>query len=171
MNEERQPFDVIVIGGGGSGLAAAYRVAELGGSVLVLEKQPQLGGTTGIVVGTFTSSGTSLQRQAGVADDPAAHADDAGRFAAPAIEARNNAPLRAWFLTETATTFEWLRGLGLSFFGPSPEPPNRVPRMHNVVPGAKAYIAALQMAILRLGGSLRCDCAMLGLVREGTRVA
>src|SRR5262245_45936479 len=99
MNDQREPFDVIVVGGGGSGLAASYRVAGLGGRVLVLEKQPQLGGTTGIAVGSFTSSGTSLQRQAGIADDPAAHAADAARFAAPEIEARNNAPLRHWFLT------------------------------------------------------------------------
>src|SRR5262245_39165640 len=43
MNAQREPFDVIVVGGGGSGLAAAYRIAELGGRVLVLEKQPQRG--------------------------------------------------------------------------------------------------------------------------------
>jgi fumarate reductase flavoprotein subunit len=170
MNDQSQSWDAIVVGGGGSGLAAAYRIAELGGKVLVLEKQPQLGGTTGIAVGTFTSSGTALQRQAGITDDPAAHAEDAGKFAAPEIEARNNAPLRNWFLTETATTFEWLRGLGLSFFGPSPEPPNRVPRMHNVVPCAKAYIAALQMEIVRLGGSIRCDAGVVGLIREGNRI-
>lgn len=170
MSDERSQFDVIVVGGGGSGLAAAYRAAELGGRVLVLEKQPQPGGTTGIAVGSFTAGGTSLQRQAGIPDDPAAHAEDAARFAAPEIEARNNGPLRDWFLTEAAATFEWLRGLGLSFVGPSPEPPNRVPRMHNVVPGAKAYIAALQMAILRLGGTIQCDCAGVSLVKDGNRV-
>jgi fumarate reductase flavoprotein subunit len=111
-----------------------------------------------------------LQRQAGIRDDPAAHAEDAARFADPAIEACNNTSLRNWFLTETAATYEWLRDLGLSFFGPSPEPPNRVPRMHNVVPGAKAYIAALQMRILKLGGQIQCDSAVVGLIREGKRV-
>jgi fumarate reductase flavoprotein subunit len=171
MSDRTEEYDGIVVGGGGSGLAAAYRLAELGGRVLVLEKQPQPGGTTGIAVGTFTTSGTSLQRAAGIEDDAAAHAEDAARFAPPAIEARNNAPLRDWFLTETAATFEWLRGLGLSFFGPSPEPPNRVPRMHNVVPGAKAYIAALQMEVLRRGGTIRCGHAVTGLVRAGERVA
>ncbi|MFN4260399.1 MAG: FAD-dependent oxidoreductase [Gemmataceae bacterium] len=157
MTAHQESWDVIVVGGGGSGLAAAYRIAEKGGRVLVLEKQPQWGGTTGIAVGTFTSSGTSMQRAAGISDNAAAHAEDAGQFAPADIEARNNGPLRDWFLSETATTFEWLCGLGLSFFGPSPEPPNRVPRMHNVVPGAKAYIAALQLGIVRLGGVIRLE--------------
>jgi succinate dehydrogenase/fumarate reductase flavoprotein subunit len=164
-------YDAIIVGGGGSGLATACRVAELGGKVLVLEKRPQLGGTTGIAVGTFTASGTSLQRQAGIQDDPGAHAEDAAKFAAPAIEARNNQPLRQFFLTEAASTLEWLRGMGLTFQGPNPEPPNRVPRMHNVVPGAKAYIAALQMRVQRLGGTILCHCPVVALLKDGNRIA
>src|SRR5436309_52396 len=103
-------FDSIIVGGGGSGLAAACAIAQLGGTVLVLEKQPHLGGTTGIAVGTFTAAGTSLQRERGVADDPASHDADAGKFPTPEREARNNASLRAFFLREAAATFEWLRG-------------------------------------------------------------
>jgi fumarate reductase flavoprotein subunit len=163
-------YDVIVVGGGGSGLAAALKTAELGGKVLVLEKQPQLGGTTGIAVGTFTASGTSFQKKAGISDDPVAHEEDAGKFASPEIEARNNHALRQFFLTQAAVTLEWLRELGLTFYGPNPEPPNRVPRMHNVVPGAKAYIAALQLAVQRLGGTIQCDCAVVELLRDGEQV-
>jgi len=46
--------------------------------------------------------------------------------------------------------------MGLTFHGPSPEPPNRVPRMHNVVPNAKAYIATLQSRRPTNRGAL-CD--------------
>ncbi|MCA9102192.1 MAG: FAD-dependent oxidoreductase, partial [Planctomycetales bacterium] len=160
------PFDVIVCGAGGSGLAAAVAAAQRGGRVVVLEKQPQPGGTTGIAVGSFTAAGTSLQRAAGIIDDPRDHAEDAGKFARAEIEARNNYPLRAWFLAEAAATIEWLESLGVSFVGPSPEPPNRVARMHNVVPGAKAYIAALQLALRRAGGQLLCDCDVRQLLRD-----
>ncbi len=163
-------FDVIVVGGGGSGLAAAYSAAQQGGRVLVMEKQPQLGGTTGIAVGSFTASGTSLQRHAKIEDSPSAHAEDAGKFAPEQIETRNNASFRQFFLDEAAATFEWLRQLGLSFYGPNPEPPNRVARMHNVVPGAKAYIAALQTGLQRLGGTILCDCSVERLVLKESRV-
>ena len=44
--------------------------------------------------------------------------------------------------------------MGLRFHGPSAEPPNRVPRMHNVVPNAKAYIATLEARLLCLGGRI-----------------
>jgi len=53
-------FDVIVVGGGGSGLAAAVSAAQEGGRVLVLEKQKQIGGTTGIAVGSFTAACPAL---------------------------------------------------------------------------------------------------------------
>jgi len=165
-------FDVIVVGAGGSGLAAAYSAAEQGGRVLVLEKRPQPGGTTGIAVGSFTAAGTNLQRRIGIEDDSVAHEEDAGKFAPTAIETHNNSRLRSYFLSEAAETLDWLQRLGISFVGPNPEPPNRVPRMHNVVPGAKAYIAHLQLALQRHGAKLVCDAAVERLLRgESGRVA
>jgi succinate dehydrogenase/fumarate reductase flavoprotein subunit len=163
-------FDVIVVGGGGSGLAAAASAAENGAQVLLLEKESQLGGSTGIAVGSFTANRTPLQQRAGVTDDLDAHAEDAGKFAKPEIEARNNHQLRRFFLSHSAETLDWLMGMGLHFQGPNPEPPNRVPRMHNVVPGAKAYIAALQARLLGQGGTILCDAPAEALIVEGARV-
>jgi fumarate reductase flavoprotein subunit len=102
--------------------------------VLLLEKQPQLGGTTGIAVGSFTAAGTRWQQAKNIADTPDDHAEDAGKFASPQIEARNNSELRTFFLTHAAETLDWLEALGVDFLGPSPEPPNRVQRMHNAFP-------------------------------------
>ncbi|MDP6354510.1 MAG: FAD-dependent oxidoreductase [Planctomycetota bacterium] len=159
-------FDVIIVGGGGSGLSAAVSAAEHGCSVVLLEKQPQLGGTTGIAVGSFTANSTAFQTRAGIEDNPSDHAVDAGKFAAPEIEACNNGELRRFLLENASDTLDWLAGMGLSFHGPSPEPPNRVPRMHNVVPGAKAYIAALQSHLLRLGGTILCNADARELIQS-----
>lgn len=163
-------FDVIVVGAGGSGLAAACSAAEHGARVLILEKRPQPGGTTGIAVGSFTASETSLQRRANVDDCIESHIEDVRKFAPPEIEARNADHARAGFLREAAATFEWLREMGLRFVGPSPEPPNQQPRMHNVVPGAKAYVAALQMRAQSLGATLLCNAAVTEVLRRRERV-
>ena len=161
-------FDVVIVGGGGSGLTAAVSAAEHGCSVIVLEKQRAPGGTTAIAVGSFTASRTELQQRAGIEDSPEAHAEDVARFAPPEIEARNNEELRRFFLQHAAETLSWLQGMGISFFGPSPEPPNRVPRMHNVVPAARAYILALQKRFLKLGGQITCDAPVETLLRDAT---
>lgn len=164
-------FDIVIVGGGGSGLAAGVSAAEHGASVLVLEKLPALGGSTGIAVGSYTANRTAWQRKAGVQDTLEEHAEDAGRFAPLEIEARNNTEMRRWFLSLGAETLDWLSGMGLAFQGPNPEPPNRKPRMHNVVPGAKAYIAALQARLARLGGQALTNAEVIELLVEGGRIS
>ena len=165
------PYDVIIMGGGGSGLAAAVSAAEYGAEVLLLEKQAELGGATGIAVGSLTANRTQMQVKAGIEDSLDAHAEDAGKFAAPEIEATNNQELRRWFLSHSAETLAWLQDMGLQFYGPNPEPPNRVPRMHNVVPGAKAYITALHAQLTQLGGEVRTQTPVVELVKEDDRIS
>jgi len=163
-------YDVIVVGGGGSGLAAAVAAAEKGAQVLLLEKTPELGGTTGIAVGSFTANRTVYQKRDGIEDNADDHEEDAAQFGPPEIQAQNNSELRRFFLEHANDTLNWLTGMGLAFHGPSPEPPNRVPRMHNVVPNAKAYIATLHSRLLRFGGRVHCDCPVEELVQEDGRV-
>ena len=166
----RSEFDVIVVGGGGSGLAAAVSVAENGASVVLLEKHAQLGGATGIAVGSLTANRTQIQANAGIEDSLDDHTEDAGLFASPEIESRNNPEMRRWFLDQSAETLHWLMEMGLNFYGPNPEPPNRVPRMHNVIPGAKAYITVLQARLIKLGGVVLTDTPVEDLILEDGRV-
>jgi fumarate reductase flavoprotein subunit len=166
MPNMKTRFDIIVVGGGGSGLAAAVSAAEHGADVLLLEKQSALGGTTGIAVGSFTASQTRLQKRNGIEDSLESHTEDAGKFPAADIEARNNDELRRFFLSHSADTIHWLMDMGLTFHGPNPEPPNRVPRMHNVVPGAKAYVATLHARLIKLGGTVRVKSAVQRLVQS-----
>jgi len=167
----KESYDVVIVGGGGSGLAAGVSAAQNGAAVVVLEKRPLLGGTTGIAVGSLTANQTRFQRKQGIEDNPADHDEDAGKFGPPQYQACNNAPLRRYFLEHTAATLDWLTDMGLNFYGPSPEPPNRVPRMHNVVPNTKAYIAALQSQLLRHGGTVICNAPVEELVVADGRVA
>lgn len=62
--------DVLVIGAGGAGLAAAIAASDLGASVAVVEKLPRPGGNTGLSTGSIPGAGTRFQRLAGIDDNP-----------------------------------------------------------------------------------------------------
>jgi fumarate reductase flavoprotein subunit len=55
--------DVVIVGGGGTGLAAALQAAIEGASVLVLEKAGIAGGTTSSSGGVMQAAGTNIQKQ------------------------------------------------------------------------------------------------------------
>lgn len=65
-----QTFDVVVIGSGFAGLAAAIEARNAGASVAVIEKMPVYGGNSIINGGDFAAPGTTLQKEAGIQDSP-----------------------------------------------------------------------------------------------------
>ncbi len=146
--------DVIVLGGGGAGLAAAVSAASRGMRTVLLEKCPQLGGTTRWSVGSICAAGTRLQKRAGIEDNIDHFRVDMMGFV-PEFAARDNPKLRYVLAAEAATTVQWLEEMGMVFSGPFPEPPNRVPRMHNAVPGSRMYVLKLTQAARRAGVDIR----------------
>ena len=161
--------DVVVVGGGGTGLAAAIAARSHGSSVLLLEKNAMLGGSTAWSIGSITATGTPHQHRRGIADSPDAHCADMPLFA-PDLEARDNEPLRRILCEHVPETFAWLLSLGVRFYGPMPEPPHRVPRMHNVLPNSRSYIWHLERHARRIGVEIRCDTAARRLIQDGGRV-
>ncbi|KJS21714.1 MAG: hypothetical protein VR72_09495 [Clostridiaceae bacterium BRH_c20a] len=63
-------IDIIVVGSGFAGLAAAIEAAEAGVSVIVLEKMMAPGGNSVISDGGIAAPGTTYQIDAGISDSP-----------------------------------------------------------------------------------------------------
>jgi len=158
-----------VIGGGGAALAAAATAAEFGRQVVLLEKNSRLGGSTAWSVGSISASNTPHQFRAKIQDSPDAHYEDLGKFIGP-LEERDNLSLRRILVDNIKETFDWLLLSGLTFFGPTPEPPHRVPRMHNVVPNSKSYPFHLGRLCRRLGVEIRLSTRAVRLLTRGSRV-
>lgn len=162
-------FDVIIVGGGGTGLMAAWSAARLGRSVVILEKCEQIGGTTALSVGTICATSTRLQKAAGIEDSPAEHYEDMEKFPG-FIPERDNSELRKILVENIPETIGILVDLGVTFMGPLPEPPHRKPRLHAIIPHSRGYIRHLERACRRLGVTILTGHHAEELILEGGRV-
>ena len=161
--------DVLVIGGGGAGLAAAIEAADNDAHVILLEKNPELGGTTAWSIGSFTATQTTQQLAQGIEDSPDEHFADMPKFSGPLAD-RDNPALRRLFVDNANETLRWLEALGVEFFGPMPEPPHTKPRMHNVLPNSKAYIRQLGQQVENIGVDVRLAARATRFLLDGDRV-
>ncbi|MBU2531478.1 MAG: FAD-dependent oxidoreductase, partial [Alphaproteobacteria bacterium] len=159
-----------VVGGGGAGMAAALEAAQLGRRVVLLEKNPSLGGSTAWSVGSISATNTPQQRARGIVDHPDAHFEDLETLAGAKAN-RDNRALRRILVDNTTEMMRWLEDIGLVFTGPNIEKPHRLPRMHNVLPNSRAFPEMLGKACRRAGVDIRCSTAAVDLMREEGRIA
>jgi succinate dehydrogenase/fumarate reductase flavoprotein subunit len=167
--QSKNACDVLVVGGGGAGLAAAIEARSMGASTILVEKNPELGGTTAWSIGSFTATGTPQQKKAGIVDSTDAHFADMPKFAGPDAD-RDNPELRRLFVDNANDTLRWLMSMGVEFFGPMPEPPHTKPRMHNVLPNSRAYIRLLGAHAKKIDVDIRCGFRATRFLLDGDRV-
>lgn len=103
--------DVVIIGAGGAGLAAAVSAHQNGAKVLVLEKMPKVGGNTIISGAAFNAVDPKRQGKAGIEDSVEKHYtqtyEGGDKLAKPEM-------VRT--LVENAyPAIEWLESLGMQF--------------------------------------------------------
>lgn len=156
--------DVVVVGAGASGLAAGIEAAEAGASTIVLEKNPMPGGSSRLSVGSINAAGSSLQKRVGIVDTPDEHFADMDHFMGP-FAGKDNLALRRLLVDHAAGSLEWLMSLGLSFYGPTADPPHRHPRMHNVLPNSRAYPYYLDRAARKRGVDVRLNAPVVRLLQ------
>lgn len=97
--------DVLVIGGGGTGLCAALAAADAGASVLVAERDKALLGSTAMSTGLIPGAGTPEQAAVGIDDSPE-------RFAADILaktKGRTDPDMALAIARESAATIAWMR--------------------------------------------------------------
>lgn len=125
-----QQTDILVIGAGGAGLAAAATAAPAGARVLVLEKMPVLGGSSLICGGALAFAGTDMQAKENVKDSNELFYSDMMKVG----ENVNVPSLVKAYVNNQLETYNWLKKIGAQFSKIGIASGMSVPRGHYVSP-------------------------------------
>jgi flavocytochrome c len=158
--------DIVIVGGGAAGFAAALEAAEAGASVILLEKQPAMGGSSALSGGCLAFAGTDLQRTHGIEDSSELLFSDLREVG----QQENDEAIVRVYVENQLDTYQWLVAHGMEF-SPSLEASSgqSVPRVHTVDPADMVRLLAarakatgnvqvhLDTAAERLVGAPRID--------------
>lgn len=103
--------DIVVVGGGGTGLVAALTAAENGASVVLIEKMGYFGGATAMSSGKIPAADTKYQKELGYTDTAEALAKDILR----AGEYTQNRALLDTAAAQATPILEWLEEQGVKW--------------------------------------------------------
>ena len=158
-------YDVIVIGSGAAGLAAAVAAADSGASVLIMEADTQVGGSSRLSGGHFYAADTSVQREAGITDDTAdamfEHYMTLNQWLVEPSVVRRYCDL-------SAETLEWTQQFGIEYptSGVYPSGVGSTPRGHQPTGGGEAVVQALDAARAARGVDLVLDACVDALLTD-----
>ncbi len=157
--------DVVVIGSGNCGLAAAITAAEAGAKVILFEKQKSLGGSSNFFCGTFAVESV-MQR----ANFIMYTRDEAFQAIMEYTHWKANGRLVRAVIDESAATIEWLLEHGVEFVDVITNMPYTQPTYHRVKGKGAAAVKALSDYAKAKGVLFYTDAPVIELLKENGRV-
>lgn len=156
-------FDVVIAGAGAAGLTAAVMAQKASaGRILVLEKEPLIGGTSVLCEGNWSASCTSIQADLGIKDTDDAFFQDIMRAGDDKSD-----PDVVWALIRSGrTALEWLVSQGVTPYTVSVNSGLSVRRAHCFLPFE--VINFLRRRAESLGVSIRTGSEVTKLIRAET---
>lgn len=162
--------DVVVVGAGGAGLAAALTAAQNGADVVVLEKMAMVGGASSMAGGGTNATGSQWQQSYGIEDSPEAYFMDIMENGHFFSDART-----LWLYANTqGAAFDWLvaeDGAALPYVNsqPSPSAEHSYGRTFSPEGGGAGVVSALQQKVTDLGVEILLETpAQELMVTDGT---
>ena len=166
-------YDLIVVGGGVGGCAAATEAAELGGRVLIIEVTDQVGGNAVRSTGYLAFAGTPMQEEQGITDTPEdflADIDAEIERQKQQFPIQYNRELAKRFVEESADAYRYLYDLGVRWSRFVRRPTlHRNDRMAATV-DTSVYRTAFEKRIADTGVEVVTNTRAIELIRENGRV-
>ncbi|MDF2999898.1 MAG: fumarate reductase/succinate dehydrogenase flavoprotein [Bacillota bacterium] len=161
--------DVVVVGGGAAGLAAAITAAEKGAQVMVLEKANTTGGCANMAMGLLGVE-TKLQKER-LIDITRERAFE--KFM-DYTHWRSDAKLVKKYIDQSAETIEWLQAMGVDFALPSKYFPGSEATWHIIMPktgnpglrAAATMIKAMTERAEELGVKILLETPVKSLIKD-----
>ncbi len=125
-----ETYDLIILGGGLAGMCAAVEAGEKGASVLLLEKQDELGGSTVLSSGYMAFAGTDMQDVEGIIDSTESLLNDLIEVGGSV----NDHSLVSAYGKHQLETYTWLLTHGVEFRSLEAVSGHSVPRGHIIDP-------------------------------------
>jgi fumarate reductase flavoprotein subunit len=165
MNTIPAPTDVVVVGSGAAGLAAALTAAEVGAKVVVFEKERSPGGTSNFFEGTFAVE-SDMQRERYIMYSR----DEAFKAIMEYSHWIANPRLVRAIVNESGTTIGWLQQQGIVFTDATINMPDS-PRTYHVVKGkGEAVVKTLMTRAKEKGVDIRLATPVKRIIKQGDRI-
>ena len=162
--------DIVVIGAGGAGLAAAIEAKHNGASVILLEKMGVAGGNTTSATGGLNAAETKIQKELGIEDTKDQFYEDTMKGGYE----KNNPALVRKMVDKASDTVDWLMSFGvdLSDVGKMAGSTNK--RTHRPQGGAAVgahMIPVMEEEAVKSEVDLRKNSKVIDILKEGDKAA
>ena len=162
--------NIVIIGAGGAGLAAAIEGVQNGAKVIVLEKMGVAGGNTTSATGGLNAAETKIQKELGIEDTKE-------QFYADTMKGgynKNDPALVRKMVDKAAETVDWLMSFGvdLSDVGKMAGSTNK--RTHRPQGGAAVgahMVSVMETEALKIGVDLRKNSKVIDIIKEENKPA
>jgi predicted oxidoreductase len=167
MPAAEETFDVVVVGSGVAGLAAALEAAAAGARVAVLEREPTWGGASRMSGARCLIVDTPLQRAHGIVDDVEAALADLVAMGGPTADRRW---ARAYLAHSRTEVYDFCERLGIEWLSVTHTEGNSVPRWHCPAGWGRAIVDSILARAQAQGAQLICGAEVTDLVVDGRAV-
>ncbi|MEG1879003.1 MAG: FAD-dependent oxidoreductase [Pseudoflavonifractor sp.] len=164
-DDETITTDVVIAGGGIAGLSAGIEALDAGAKVVLVEKMPNVGGSTSLSGGKILAANSYVQKALNIEDSPAIFADYLNNISRGKAD-----PAFIQCVTESsAATVDWLVAHGVQLKNEVETPlPDMLPKRGLMALDDKgaSFITPLKTSFEQKGGSLLLETAATELITD-----
>ncbi|OCG63241.1 flavocytochrome c [Gilliamella sp. wkB18] len=162
-------YDVVVVGSGGAGLAAAIQAYDLGANVIIIEKMPVIGGNTNKASAGMNAAETKFQKLKGIVDSK----DLFYKETLAGGKNKNNTDLLRYFVDNAPNAINWLDDNGIELSGITTTGGMSIDRTHRPANGAAVggfLISGLVKNINKRGIEVMLETSVTEIITENHKV-